>query len=202
MIIAMDMNIHHLVQDISRLHHAKIPIWQAAEIEITQVGLLKHVEENHAFNFQLWHAEDRARREDMGHSFVYAAKRAIDSFNQQRNNCMEAIDAWLANAITLSTAEDCPVHSETPGMIIDRLSILSLKSHYMAVQTMRPDVDETHHHLCQQKLHILRAQHQQLTGCLQDLLQDLSQQTRTFRRYHQFKMYNDPTLNPELYTER
>lgn len=195
------MNIHNLIQDITRIHGDGIQAWLASQVQIKQEGLLKFIEENHAFNFQLWHAEDRARREDMGHSFVYEAKRAIDSFNQQRNNRMEAIDEWLANAIILSVAEDCPVHSETPGMIIDRLSILSLKSHYMAVQTTRANTDEAHRQLCQQKLHVLHAQHSQLTQCLQNLLQDLYQQTRTFRRYHQFKMYNDPNLNPELYQQ-
>jgi hypothetical protein len=194
------MNIDHLIQDISRLHRDSILTWHATEVCIQQEGLLKLIEENHAFNFQLWQAEDRARREDMGHGFVYAAKRAIDSYNQQRNNRMESIDEWLANAITLSVAEDCPVHSETPGMIVDRLSILSLKSHYMTLQTTRPNTDVVHRQLCQQKSQILSAQHTQLTQCLQHFLQDLHQQVRTFRRYQQFKMYNDPNLNPELYT--
>ena len=123
-------------------------------------------------------------------------------FRSQRNNRMEAIDEYLANIITLSVAETCPVHSETPGMIIDRLSILSLKSYHMTAQTTRAGATESHHQLCKQKLHILHAQHSQLSLCLRQLLKDFVLQTRTFRRYHQLKMYNDPSLNPELYSQQ
>lgn len=194
------MNIENLIQDISRLHSDSIVRWQNSAIQIQEKHLLRLIEENHSFNFQLWQAEDRARREDMGHGFVYEAKRAIDHFNQQRNNRMEAIDDYLANTLTLAAPDSCPVHSETPGMIIDRLSILSLKSYYMFAQTKRESANEAHRQLCTQKFQILRAQHSQLTTCLQYLLQDITQQVRTFRRYHQFKMYNDPSLNPELYS--
>ena len=196
------MNFDTLIHDITCLHQDSIRLWQDAPVQIRQEGLLQLVEENHAFNFQLWQAEDRARREDMGHSFVYQAKRAIDHFNQQRNNRMEGIDEFLAKTITLSVAETCPVHSETPGMIIDRLSIISLKSYYMTAQTTRESADEAHRQLCTHKLAILHAQHAQLSECLRSLLEDLVSQTRTFRRYHQFKMYNDPSLNPELYSQK
>lgn len=195
------MNFDILIEEIKALHRDSILRWQHAPIQIQTEGLLQAIEENHAFNFQLWQAEDRARREDKGHSFVYEAKRAIDHFNQQRNNRMEAIDEHLANLINLSQADECPVHSETPGMIIDRLSILSLKTHYMRMQTIRVDADFEHQQLCKQKLQILLAQHTQLNHCLQHLFKDLIAQTRTFRRYHQLKMYNDPTLNPELYSQ-
>lgn len=195
------MNVEALIQEITDLHLKSIHSWLQAPIQIQHNGLLQLIEENHAFNFQLWQAEDRARREDKGHTFVYQAKRAIDHFNQQRNNRMEAIDQHIADMITLSVDKNCPVHSETPGMIIDRLSILSLKTYFMAVQTTRITADVTHRELCKQKLNILQNQHHQLSQCLRILLQDLILQTRTFRLYHQLKMYNDPNLNPELYSQ-
>ena len=194
------MNLLTLPAEISALHRDAILEWYQSGINFQKEGLLRFVLENHAFNFQLWNAEDRARREDKGHSFVYHAKREIDSYNQQRNNSMENIYAWLATALTLASSETCPVHSETPGMIIDRLSILSLKCYHMGEQATRKSADEAHRRTCTQKLAVLHAQHQQLTACLQGLLQDIVDQVRTFRLYHQFKMYNDPALNPELYT--
>ena len=93
----------------------------------------------------------------------------------------------------------CKVNSETPGMMIDRLSILALKIYHMALQVNRSDVDETHRQTCTRKLKTLEEQRQQLTICLDNLLHDIQDKVRTFRVYHQFKMYNDPTLNPELY---
>jgi len=196
------MNLLTLASDISILHQDAIIEWYQNGINFQYEGLLNFVAENHAFNFQLWNAEDRARREDKGHSFVYEAKREIDNYNQQRNNRMETIDVWFANTLTPASAETCPVHSETPGMIIDRLSILSLKCYHMAEQATRHRADAIHRETCSQKLTVLQAQHKQLTACLQQLIQDIVAQVRTFRLYHQFKMYNDPNLNPQMYSEK
>ncbi len=185
--------------NIAALQHEWLHNWKKSDIKCNQSGLLKLVEENHAFNYQLWLAEDRARREDMGFEFVYLAKREIDHCNQQRNNRMEAIDEWLFIELQPAPPSSCPVHSETPGMMMDRLSILTLKAYHMALQEARTDVDATHHLACSAKLRTIEEQKMQLQDCLQQLLQDICNKTRTFKIYHQFKMYNDPTLNPELY---
>ncbi|HRD69308.1 MAG TPA: DUF4254 domain-containing protein [Legionella sp.] len=184
------------------LQTASIIKWKATGLDHSHQGFYQLVEENHAYNYQLWHAEDRARRDDMGFEFVYKAKREIDSFNQLRNNRMEAMDEWLFNALRPATPEVCPVNSESPGMIIDRLSILSLKAYHMALQTEREDVNEEHRINCRNKLHTIHLQRDQLTLCLTQLLDEVMNQVRTFRIYHQFKMYNDPTLNPQLYATK
>ncbi|MFA6303052.1 MAG: DUF4254 domain-containing protein [Legionella sp.] len=184
---------------ILKLHKDSIVRWKSAGIALEQQGFYLLVEENHAFNYQLWHAEDKARREDMGFEFVYQAKRAIDGFNQQRNNKMEAMDEFLFQLLQPAKPDECPVNSESPGMIIDRLSILALKSFHMDLQTQRSDTDEEHKALCTKKLITINQQLSQLSQCLGQLLAELQAKTRTFRVYHQFKMYNDPKLNPELY---
>lgn len=185
-----------------KLHQQAIEQWKANGVSVRHQGIYQLAEENHAFNYQLWHAEDRARRDDMGTEYVYLAKREIDGFNQQRNNRMEAIDEWFFQKLQPAAPHLCTVHSETPGMIIDRLSILSLKSYHMALQTLRSDASEEHKHNCNQKLITIKQQLEQLTQCLAQLLTEVAQKTRTFRVYHQFKMYNDPNLNPELYSAR
>lgn len=181
------------------LHQNRLNDWQNNAIISQHQAFLKLVEENHAFNYQLWQAEDRARRDDLGPEFVYQAKREIDQCNQQRNNRMEAMDTWLFEALQPAPPESCPVHSESPGMIIDRLSILALKIFHMQIQTVRPEVDATHRENCRQKLATLHTQHRQLGQCLDELLEGVQNKSRTFRIYHQFKMYNDPMLNPQLY---
>ena len=187
------------VAAILTLHHEAILNWKKADIQLNQNDFLSLVEKNHAFNYQLWHAEDRARRDDLGFEFVYKAKREIDHFNQQRNNCMEAMDAWVVKHLQPAPPADCPVHSETPGMMIDRLSILALKAYHMGLQVKRLDVDAIHQKTCLDKLQIIEEQQKQLHDCLHQLLKAVIHKTRTFRVYHQFKMYNDPKLNPELY---
>lgn len=187
------------VPAILKLQLDAIVSWKASGVVFAASDFLGLVEKNHAFNYQLWHAEDKARREDKGYEFVYHAKRAIDGFNQQRNDCMESMDDWLTRALTPTSPEHCPVHSETPGMMIDRLSILALKHYHMEEQVKREDVDAAHRDACAGKLQIIKAQQEQLGRCLAILLHETKQGVRTFRTYRQCKMYNDASLNPELY---
>lgn len=184
---------------ITELHDQSIVHWKETGIIKQQTNFYALVEENHSWNFQLWLAEDRARRDDKGFEFVYHAKREIDHHNQQRNNMMEKMDAWLYNILKPSNDPHCAIHSETPGMIIDRLSILALKIYHMQLQALRQDVELEHQQTCQNKTNTLKAQREQLSQCLSLLFSEINKHQRTFKIYHQFKMYNDPTLNPELY---
>jgi hypothetical protein len=156
------------------------------------------VQQNHYFNFMLWHEEDIARRDDLGSERVHQAKRAIDHYNQQRNNFIEEMDKVLV--AELQPAESgCPRNSETPGMIIDRLSILALKEFHMCEETERADASEDHRENCRAKLARIVLQRGDLTQSLGELLDDVAAGRRTFGVYYQFKMYNDPALNPQLY---
>jgi hypothetical protein len=193
------MVLTHFITELDALHRESILQWKKNTVQLTQLDFFKLAEENHAFNYQLWHAEDMARRDDMGFEFVYRAKRNIDHFNQQRNNRMEMMDTWLQQQLQPAASTTCPVHSETPGMMIDRLSILALKQYHMALQCERTDVDNAHRLNCQNKLDVIQLQQRQLLQCLNELLHEVTNKQRTFIVYHQFKMYNDPTLNPELY---
>jgi hypothetical protein len=193
------MNLSSFVKEITDFQQDAIIRWKALSVIRQAEGFLAYVEANHAFNYQLWHAEDRARRQDMGDAFVVAAKREIDFCNQQRNNQMEHMDNFLIDLLKPASYTTCPVNSEAPGMMIDRLSILALKIHHMREQTLRHDVDAAHIEKTKPKLEQLIEQQQQLSQCLENLLREVQAQTRTFRVYYQHKMYNDPKLNPELY---
>lgn len=156
---------------------------------------------NHHHNFVLWHQEDLARRDDIPDSAIKQAKRAIDRSNQLRNNAMEHFDEWLL--ITLSNLGSCsstqPLHTETPGMIVDRLSILALKAYHMAEQAARTTATREHRALCDSKYRTICMQTVDLLACLDMLLVDLAAGRKGFKVYRQFKMYNDPQLNPQLY---
>ncbi len=184
-------------KDITSLHQLLNEQWKRNDPKLQYDGFIGLTEQNHYFNFLLWLTEDKARRDDLGYEFVYQAKRKIDYFNQQRNNRVEMIDQWLFQS--LEPAPSCAVHSETPGMMIDRLSILSLKIYHMAIEAKRDNVSETHRKNCSNKLTILKEQLNTLADCLEIFFEEIVNKTRTFKVYHQFKMYNDPTLNPELY---
>jgi hypothetical protein len=169
--------------------------------EVAATDLLRLACDNHRRNFDLWHTEDEARRDDLGPEHVYRAKRAIDRLNQERNDFIQRIDEWCVSTLR-PPAEGCPLNSETPGMMIDRLSILALKTYHMAIEVQRTDASAEHRQKAAQKLGVLKQQVADLQGCLQSLLDDIAHGTRTFKVYFQFKMYNDPSLNPALYRQQ
>jgi hypothetical protein len=158
------------------------------------------IEQNHQMNFNLWHEEDMARRDDLGAERVRQAKRTIDKFNQGRNDAIERLDAWFISCIKMRP--ESPLHSETPGMMVDRLSILALKLYHMRLEASRDSATEEHRRKCSDKCAVLEEQLRDLAKCLQELLDQLDAGTRRFKIYRQFKMYNDATLNPQLYTQQ
>ena len=162
---------------------------------------LAAIEDNHAQNFQLWHEEDVARRRDLGDARIVQAKGNIDAFNQARTDAMERMDDWILSELSRSgvQAGSGTLHSETPGMMIDRLSIMALKEYHMAEQANRTDADAAHREKCAARVLVLQEQQRDLTAALYLLLQDLRAGRRGFKVYRQFKMYNDPSLNPQLY---
>ncbi len=179
-----------------------------------QTPLWTWVLANHRHNSQLWAEEDLARRTQVAEAEIAANKRAIDRFNQARNDATERIDEILLVALGLVDADsartDAPrslapvearLNSETAGSMIDRLSILALKLHAMREQTQRRDVDEAHREASRGRLARLQQQRNDLTGCLDALLADAAAGRAYFKVYRQFKMYNDPRFNPSLVAE-
>jgi hypothetical protein len=136
-------------------------------------------------------------------SEIAANKRAIDGFNQKRQDAIERIDEeLLARLAGVQPAADAWQNSETAGSMIDRLSILSLKIHAMRLQTQRADASAEHVAACRQKLEVLMTQRGDLQRCLDRLLAEAVKGRAFFRVYRQFKMYNDPALNPYLYQKK
>ena len=170
---------------------------------------------NHRFNSRLWAEEDLARRTRVSDAEIAANKRAIDGFNQARNDATERVDELLLVALGLvdeaSAGSDAPqsrvppaarLNSETAGSMIDRLSIMALKLHAMRAQTLRGDVDAAHVAASRIKLGRLQQQRADLADCLDGLLADAQAGRAYFKVYRQFKMYNDSRYNPALVAER
>jgi hypothetical protein len=176
---------------------------ESNQLKFQQSDLLfKFIEMNHFFNTKLWNEEDLARRKKVPDSEIANNKRAIDKFNQSRNDFIEEMDNYILNKISILNEMQGKQNSETPGAIIDRLSILSLKIFHMAKQTQREGVSENHKQTCEVKLKILITQRNDLCVCFDELIFDLINKVRHFKQYKQFKMYNDPNLNPKMYDEK
>lgn len=163
-------------------------------------GVWRWIEVNHRCNCLLWDEEDLARRRDVPDAAIAANKRAIDGYNQARNDAIERIDEQiLARLAAVPVAAAAWHNSETAGSMIDRLSIVSLKIFHMQAQTGRIDVTAEHLALCRDKLEQLQRQRDDLAHCLTTLLDAAARGKAFYRVYRQFKMYNDPGLNPWLY---
>jgi hypothetical protein len=165
-------------------------------------GIWYWIETNHRFNSALWDEEDLARRRDVPDSAIAANKRRIDAFNQKRNDAVERIDDLILQALAATMNAAARLNAETGGMMIDRMSILSLKLKAMHLQTLRPDVGEDHLTSCRQKLERLVEQRNDLGASFDALLADCLAGRARYKIYRQFKMYNDPALNPALYGAR
>lgn len=153
----------------------------------------------HHLNFLLWEEEDQARRTDLDDRTLVGIKRSGHQLNQQRNDAIERIDEWLLeNHYGHSADTNLPLRTETPGSALDRLSILSLKIYYMGKQLERRDVGKQHIEMCKSKLDVLLVQKEDLECALSDLIRDLNDGKIRMKIYKQFKMYNDPNLNPYL----
>lgn len=155
---------------------------------------------NHRCNQRLWHEEDLARRTDVPDAQIVANKRAIDVYNQQRNDAIERIDELLlARLDGVIVAADAWRNSETAGSITDRLSILALKIFHMDNAARRTDIGSSLEVSCRERHQRLCVQRDELASSFDTLLYQAVRGLAYWRVYRQFKMYNDPALRPVRY---
>ena len=116
---------------VTSLHDRLTAAWhhEVPAVPPSVVGFERAVAEQHLANFELWHAEDTARIPEASDQDVARIKRFIDRANQRRNDLAEEFDVLLLNFLSRQNlpAPGAELHSESPGLILDRLSILSLK---------------------------------------------------------------------------
>ena len=167
------------------------------EIEASADGLMALTMAQHRANFELWHEEDKARAPGAPDAEIARVKRAIDVLNQRRNDLVEKTDMWLIER--LDQGAGAPLHSETPGLMVDRLSILALKIYHTREEMHRASATEEHRLRNAGRLALLEEQRDDLAGCLDALWSEVLKGTRRFKLYRQLKMYNDPELNPAVY---
>ena len=147
-----------------------------------------------------WHYEDIIRDPEIDPVEGMKLKRKIDSSNQNRTEMVEYIDSYFLNLYSnIESTKEAKVNSESPAWAIDRLSILILKIYHMDEESKRTDVSENHRKNCQDKLDVLFEQQKDLSGSIDQLLEDISNGVKKMKVYKQMKMYNDESLNPVLY---
>jgi Protein of unknown function (DUF4254) len=193
-------------RQIARLHDQATMRWHQNDLAShaeppASEPLIALILDQHRANFDLWHEEDKVREPEASDVRIAQVKHNIDTLNQTRNDLVEAIDRTL-----LATAGDqnpaAPLHSETPGLIIDRLSILALKIYHTSEEAHRATAAEAHRQKNRDRLALLEEQRNDLAACLDALWSEVRDGKRRFKLYRQMKMYNDPELNPMVYSHK
>ncbi|QDU29208.1 hypothetical protein ETAA8_43150 [Anatilimnocola aggregata] len=190
------------ITEITKLHREMIVRWHTKPIENHYTGFLGLVCQQLTYNFQLWHEEDIARSKDVPDSTIAQVKRAIDRYNQQRNDYIEKLDDWITDRLEqlqVTPAPNATQNTETAGSSIDRLAILALRIYHLQEQAERTDATPEHRASVAGKLGIAVMQQQDLSRSAQELIDDIFAGRKKHKTYRQMKMYNDPTLNPYLY---
>jgi hypothetical protein len=148
-------------------------------------------------NTALWHEEDKARDIVASDADIAGVKRKIDKLNAMRVSKVEEIDASIYRNISFN--ENAVLSTETPASVIDRLTILCLKQYHMEIEAGRKDSSRELTNKCAGQLAMIKKQMNDLTGAYDIFVEEIESGTRRYALYRQFKMYNDPELNPVIY---
>jgi Protein of unknown function (DUF4254) len=169
--------------------------------EDAETAFLAQVAQQHRANFDLWHIEDEARTPGASDAELARIKRRIDVTNQLRNDRAENLDSILMNWLAQRSLPDpaAALHSESPGLMIDRLSIQALKIYHTCEEAERLGAPPGHAEKNESRLATLEEQRADLAACLDALWRETLTGKKRFKIYRQLKMYNDPSLNPAIY---
>ena len=148
-----------------------------------------------------WHMEDVVRNPAIEPQEGLYWKRRIDESNQYRTDTVEYIDSYFLQKFQgIQASPTATINTESPAWAIDRLSILALKIYHMEQETLRTDASEAHIISCQEKLNVLLEQRKDLSQSIDELMTAIASGDKYMKVYKQMKMYNDPSLNPVLYS--
>jgi hypothetical protein len=146
--------------------------------------ILDQISALHRNNAAQWDREDDARKGHDDDSVVAAAKRDIDRLNRARYEFIEVIDRTILGAVR--PHEGAPLVTETPGMAIDRLSVLVLR---LAATEASAASGTARAQIYADRLPRLRIQLNTLEEAIVTLLNDLESGSRRFLAHETLKLY-------------
>lgn len=145
-------------------------------------------------NTQLWNLEDVARMHHLGVESIANTKMEIDVVNHRRNELINKLDDYLATHLNNTSSDDLDAfYAESPGMLIDRLSILFIKQHFIQQLINRIEEEDLKKEFeeKQQQLQL----HINDLGLFLDLYLDkIRSGMAFFKIYKPLKIYNDQRI--------
>jgi hypothetical protein len=148
------------------------------------IGLMGAVLELLRSNQAQWELEDVTRDASAGDCDVADAKRAIDQLNLRRHRLVEDIDALFA--ASLQQSPSAPLATESPGMALDRLSVLAIRIARTEAVALSGAADAAAYAA---RLPVLEHQLWALSSAIEALLEDVKAGVRQFLVYEHLKLY-------------
>jgi len=137
----------------------------------------------HDTNGALWTAEDNVRAATDADTVAY--KRVIDQLNRKRNDLIDRIDEGFTHLSALHLSRpSTPVHTETLGSAIDRLSVVTLREQRAALL-----METTDHAAAADRLPAIHAQRVELAKSISDLAAEVEAGARRLPDGRKFKLY-------------
>lgn len=171
---------------------APFPLPPAAELVAKMVGVIEGDGETDGIacnplivdlvesNLRQWDLENTTREPDASDAVVANAKREIDRLNLGRHQLVEELDAAIDGA--LDQPADAPIATESPGMVLDRMSVLVIRR----ARTADAASQEPAH---AERVTALDSRLAALSVAFDALMDDLRAGTRRFLRYEHLKLY-------------
>jgi len=155
-------------------------------------GIIDPILALHRSNAEQWDREDDVRKNHGNDALVAAAKRDIDRLNHSRHAHIETIDRAILDVI--QPRREAPLVTESPGMAIDRLSILVIR---LASTEAGAAAGATDAGLLHERVPRLQSQLAALEESIATLLCDLTDGTRRFVAHESLKLYGLPGPEPD-----
>jgi hypothetical protein len=131
-------------------------------------------------NLRQWDLEDKTRDPGATDAEVASAKREIDRLNMGRHRLVHEIDAAIDSV--LDQPATAPIATESPGMVLDRLSVL-------VIRRARTAAASAHHSTFNDRMAQLESQVAGLSTAMDFYMDELRAGTRRFLRYEPLKLY-------------
>jgi hypothetical protein len=140
--------------------------------------------ELHDTNLSQWSFEDRVRSAGVDIATIAQAKEAIDRLNVKRHQLVEEIDVAIGS--TMPQVPSATPATESPAMVLDRLSVLVIRIHHTELAV---GADGSGAQRYAARLPVLYRQLAVLQEALDALLADVREGRRRFVPYQSLKLY-------------
>ena len=166
---------------------------------LPELSIKRLIIDLHRINYKLWHLEENVRTQQQ-ETNVSNIKRSINEYNKLRNITVEEIDRCFSSLLgrrdrSFSSGSHNIV---SIGRVIDKLSILFLKTHYLGMlikfEKKLPEIES----VCRVRMKILEGEKSLVKSSLQIILNDLLLSKTPMSIGSSLKTYDDELLNPYI----